>query len=170
MTGRKVHSFKESLIRGNNSEAVWMTTFLKKYPEYALLKTDGRSHDFVIVSPFGEFTLELKSDSFDMTKTENMFIERWSSVEGRKPGGPWQSQLKGVDLFCYYFTKQRIMLTANVNKLILALDELDLKEKDLIPILNKGYTTMGWKVPRKALNEKGIITYCYLDTQFNGMC
>jgi len=166
---KKVHDFQESLKIGQKIEAEWLELMGQKFPEYDISKADGRSHDFVVTSPFGPFKLELKADSYSMYKTENVFIERWSVFEKEKPGGPYQSQINGVDLYCYYFSQQKIMLTSNVNKLIVTLDELELKDKDLIPIFNKGYTTKGWKVPRKALNDKNIITYCYLDDSHDGL-
>ena len=165
----KIHNFKDSLKLGNKAEQDWMDLFLQKHPQYELFKTDGRSHDFIIMSAFGPFTLELKCDSYDMTKTENVFMERYSSYEKKTVGGPWQAQSKGVDLYCYYFAKQQVMLTANVNKLIIALEELKLNEKDLIPIFNQGYVTKGWKVKRSDLYEKGIITYCYLNDAHTGL-
>ncbi len=166
---KKIHSFKESLEKAQVAEGDWQELFMSKHPEYTIIRADGRSHDFVVMSPLGAFTIELKVDSFDMTKTPNIFVERWSSYEGKKIGGPYQAQAKGVDLYCYYFSKQKVMLTMPVNKLVLALDDMGLKDSQLIPVFNKGYTTKGYKISREALDEKGIVTYCWLDSAFDGL-
>jgi len=162
----KVHNFQESLAKGQKAEAEWIRLFNETHPGYTISRADGRGHDFVVHSPLGEFTLELKVDSYSMLKTENLFMERYSVFEKLSLGGPWQAQSKSVDLFCYYFSTEQVMLTFNTNKLVTALDSMQLNEKKLVPIFNRGYTTKGWKVPRKDLYEKGIITYCHLNPAF----
>lgn len=159
----KVHSFHESLKKGQEAERVWLELMTEKYPMYKIERADGRRHDFIFHSPLGSFTIELKTDSYDMTLTPNLFMERWSVFETLKPGGIWQAKEKNIDLYCYWYPKNKIMLTGGVDKLILAIEDMKIPDKKLIPIFNRGFTTKGLKIERRVLNEiEGLITYCNL--------
>ena len=163
MSSSKVHSFQESLKKGQDAEALWMELMKQKYPMYQIERLDGRRHDFVMHSPLGSFTIELKSDSYDMAKTPNLFMERWSVWETKKPGGVWQAQTKDIDLYCYWYPKNKIMLTGDVNRLILNIEEMKLPAKCLIPIFNRGFTTKGYKLEREKLyGIEGLVTHCNL--------
>lgn len=148
-----IHTFKESLQKGQEAERIWLAMLTKHCPEYVVEHSCGRKHDFILYSPFGSFTVELKSDSHDMAKTKNIFIERWSDYDKKKPGGPYQSTKNNVDIYAYWHPKNKIMLTFSLSALIIKLGELKLKDKDLIPIFNRGFITKGWKVPRKDLED-----------------
>lgn len=164
----KVHSFHESLKKGQAAEKAWLELMTEKYPMYTIEQADGRKHDFIMHSPLGSFTVELKTDSYDMKKTPNLFMERWSVYETKKPGGIWQAQEKDIDLYCYWYPKNKIMLTGAVDKLILAIEDMKIPDKKLIPIFNRGFTTKGLKIERRALYEiDGLITYCNLGDPAN---
>src|SRR5574343_90895 len=163
MSVSKVHSFQKSLKRWQYAEALWVELMTQKYPMYQIERLDRRMHDFVMHSPLGSFTIELKSDSYDMEKTPNLFMERWSVWETKKPGGVWQAQTKDIDLYCYWYPKNKIMLTGDVNRLILNIEAMKIPDKKLIPIFNRGFTTKGYKLERKSLYEvEGLDTYCNL--------
>ena len=166
----KMHTFHTSLKTGQAGELLWSSLIKEFYPEYKLDHNDGRKHDFTLRSPFGPFTLELKTDSYDMTKTQNVFMEKYSNWDKKSPGGPWQSQSKNIDLYCYWHPTNRIMLTYNVNLLVSRLEELNIKDSKLIPIMNRGFITKGAKVPREALHD--ICTRIYLgpESDDSGLC
>lgn len=159
---KTAHQFHKSLKIGKDAETLWLNLMTTKHPEYKIKQTDGRNHDFIIESPFGSFTVELKSDSYDMEKTANVFMERYSNWDKRSPGGPWQAASKGIDLYTYWFVQNKIMLTFPVNKLILALEAMQLDERKLIPIVNRGFITKGYKIERVQLID--IMTICDLNT------
>jgi len=168
MSSSKVHSFQESLKKGQDAEALWMELMTQKYPMYQIERLDGRRHDFVMHSPLGSFTIELKSDSYDMAKTPNLFMERWSVWETKKPGGIWQAQSKDIDLYCYWYPKNKIMLTGDVNRLILNVEAMKIPDKKLIPIFNRGFITKGYKLERKSFYEvEGLVTHCNLGESDN---
>ena len=164
----KIHSFKESLKKGQDAETLWLELMTEKYPMYQIERMDGRRHDFVMHSPLGSFTVELKSDSYDMQKTPNIFMERWSVWETKKPGGIWQAQSKDIDLYCYWYPTNKMMLTGAVNKLILNIEAMAIPDKKLIPVFNRGFTTKGYKIERKRLYEiENLVTYTNLGDSVN---
>lgn len=164
----KVHKFHDSLKIGQAAEKEWLDLMEKNHPMYKIIRADGRKHDFTMHSPLGSFTIELKTDSYDMLATPNLFMERWSVFETLKPGGVWQAKEKNIDLYCYWYPKNKIMLTGSVNKLIIAIEGMKIPDKKLIPIFNRGFTTKGLKIERRALNEiEGLVTYCNLGDPTN---
>lgn len=137
--------FENSLRAGQVGESI----FLEKFGNI-LERMDGRVHDFKIIN--SSKTLELKSDYYDMNKTPNFFIERYSYDS--KPGGPWRSLQDSVDYFCYFFVKNNIAFLFNTKELVNALETLIVeKNLTLIDIPNKGYTTRGYKINREWLSS-----------------
>lgn len=138
-----MHNFSSSLKKGQIGEEFLLT----KWPE--LQRLDGYVHDFKLST--GE-TLELKTDSYDHSKTKNFFFERWSNAAKHKPGGPYQALKNGTDLFAYLFMQNGFLYLFDTKKLVDTLEPIvaDLK---LIDISNKTWTTQGYKVPRALLKE-----------------
>lgn len=146
------HSFAKSLAIGKAGESL----FLKHWPN-KLTRLAGRKSDF-----YDEVTgnrLELKSDSYDMSKTENFFIELWSDFEKQKLGGPSQAAINKSDLYIYNFYTNRTMFVFEVAALAAYIDQI----KDSYPpsfVRNQAWTTVGIKVPRADLAHLyNIITY-----------
>ena len=137
--------FDKSLKVGKEGEDRFFNHFSGR-----LIKADGLKYDFVTVDGL---TLELKSDSYDMEKTENFFFERYSDFERKTPGGIWQSKSNEVDLFVYYFPQNDYFYCGNVNDIVESVETLQLDEKDLLKIPNKSWTTAGWKIKRDLLTE-----------------
>jgi hypothetical protein len=97
--------------------------------------------------------IELKSDQYEMGKTPNFFLERYSDMLKLSPGGPWQAHAKGATVFVYLYSANRIWyICRDIPALLAKLDVLLVKDKG-IQIPNRGYTTLGHKVPRAALAE-----------------
>lgn len=138
-----VFNFQTQLKKGKESE----DKFLLKFPK--LIKNeDKKGVDFKYNGKF----VELKSDSYDPSKTGNFFMEKWSSLEAQKLGGPWQSQLKGGDIFAYLFTKPQHLYIFDTAKLVEHLDE-NLGQYKSRRVPNRGYITVGYLVPIKGLQE-----------------
>lgn len=138
----KTLSFHRELEKGNKGER-WMLQHyhspLLAYREFAFdfLRDDGKR-------------IEVKTDWYSLDKTEFFFIERWSSIEKKKPGGPWQS-LGKADVWLYLFIRDGVYFEFDdMAAFVGALEQL-IPDLELIRIPNKGYTGGGYKVPMKAL-------------------
>ena len=134
-------SFTEDLKRGHTGELKFFSLFNNK-----LEHIDGRIADFKIISS-GEL-VELKSDWYDLEKTENFFIERYSYEN--EPGGPFQALENRIKYYVYFFPRNDQFFIFETEDLC---DYLSwrMKEEDLINIKNENYVTRGWKIPREQL-------------------
>lgn len=143
----KTFDFQKQLSIGKKGEEL----FLKRYPD--LTPTDGRKGDFI---GYSKRVIELKTDSYDMNKTPNFFMERWSNIENEKPGGVWQSAGHGAYYYCYLFEKHGVIYWFEVKAL---LEHLEANEKlyKKMRINNKGWLTEGWLVPRATLEALIIL-------------
>lgn len=133
--------FTDDLKRGKIAELL----LLELWP--GLTQTDGFRGDFITA---GGEVVESKGDYYDMQKTENFFLEKWSDVDNKKPGGPWQALEHGATLFVYLYVKNRTFFVFKTHKL---LETLEAMEPTLRPvrIQNQGWVTVGYLVPRKLL-------------------
>jgi hypothetical protein len=145
-----VKNFNTDLQRGKLGEKEICKLFA------GLKLTDGKKGDFLLAN--GE-KLELKTDFYDHSKTQNFFIERYSSISTLSPGGPWQAQAHGCDYFLYYFAAQRMGYLFRTNVLVSALDKL-LQETNYpqTEVRNRKWTTVGYRVPRADLVPE--LTFC----------
>ncbi len=138
-----MHSFKASLAKGKSGEALLQSL----WPE--LVPTDGRSGDFML----GDSKVEVKSDSYNMDKTPNFFIERYSNNTKKSDGSVWQALKHECMIFVYFYPKNN---TAFVfYDIVQLMNTLDSIIPDLEPIFirNPGYYTVGYKVPRELLKD-----------------
>lgn len=147
----KPWSFSEQLQVGSRGEEIFMANYPKKIKVYP-----DRDGDFIEVN--SKRKIELKTDTYNIEKTPNFFIERYSvyypdNLEACKPGGPWQAQGHGCDIFCYMFVRHNIWF--QFNNLPALVDRLNnLTEKmGIIYIKNHGYITTGYRVPRDSLKD-----------------
>ena len=135
--------FQTDLERGQEAEKKFMKLHcldLKK-PTHLKWDFDG---------PNGE-RVELKADSYDPNRTPNLFMERWSDVDRKKPGGPWRALENGANIFCYWFVMGDYFLECrNLPGLVKFLDEEILTAKK-VSVKNKTWTTVGYLVPRDRL-------------------
>ena len=140
----KVYSWKQQLEKGMKAEELFLDICHLK-----LEKADTRDYDFVTRD--GR-RVELKTDFYGEDRTPNFFIERWSVMEQDKPGGPWQSRGKKVDLFIYlYADTGTYYVFSDLKALCRTVEKMDLP---IIPVKNRGYSGGGYKVPRESL--KGL--------------
>lgn len=135
-----VFDFKEQLTIGAAGEEA----FRKLYPK--LEKADGIKFDFA----FNGKTVELKTDTYAMNKTQNFFMEKYSSIESKKLGGPWRAAKDKVNYFVYMYSKDQKCFWFDSIKLA---DFLDIYVKEKKPrqseVVNTSWTAMGYLVPRK---------------------
>lgn len=99
--------------------------------------------------------IELKTDTYSMKRTPNFFMERYSNDTAYAPGGPWQALEKGSDIFIYMFVNnKKLFVFEDITALIRELEELiKTYNMQLVPIKNKGYNTLGYKIPRETLSH-----------------
>jgi len=141
------HVFKDDLKRGNVGENLLLDT-------YSFFKFDGCNAHDVIDTRDGK-TVEIKTDFYDMYKTENFFMEKWSNDIDFKLGGPYRTEEYKTDIYLYQFIKNKIIFWFDdVSKLVNTIDE-HVKKHNLRPISvkNRGYNTLGYKIPRTAVMD-----------------
>lgn len=137
-----IHDFKKSLARGERAEAILLTYF----PH--LIKQDKCSFDFL--DPSTGLKLELKSDFYGLNKSPNFFIERYSNLSTKAPGGPWQAQKHEADYYLYFYPND---LTLFIMPVAALLSHFDTKTYGSISVRNKAWLTTGYKVPRSDLSH-----------------
>lgn len=149
---KKVFEFNSQANVGLKGELL----FLESYPK--AVKTDGLIDDFVL----GGKTVELKTDTYSMSKTKNFFMEKYGNIKTKKLGGPWRTANDRVDFFVYLFIKEKTFFWFDPTKLVEFLEDYIL---DIPPsyIDNKTWAAEGYKVSRKDVEHLLIKT----DT-FNG--
>ena len=89
-------TFTQQLKTGNKGEKLLKDAF-----PFHLEKSKDLKYDFYC--PDTNQTIELKTDTYRLAKTENFFMERLSDIDSRKPGGPWRALQDNVDVFIYMF-------------------------------------------------------------------
>ena len=138
-------NFKTDLARGRIGELAFLHA-----TNGTTTPTDGREGDFVITGT--RTKLEVKSDYYDMDKTENFFFEVYRS--GFKPGGVYQALEHGCKYFIYCFVPNGVAYCFETKKLAERLDLLhDSKNLTLTSVGNGSYTTRGLKVNRDLVTD-----------------
>ena len=145
MAGDKF-DFKAQLKVGDRGEEL----FLERYPG-KIEVYPGREYDFTCKKT--GLTIELKTDTYNMDKTANFFMERFSDVHKQTSGGPWRAHGDDVNIFVYYFVRHNLWYQFNnLRGLCERLDELT-KKQGMIYIKNKGWVTAGYTVKRVDLED-----------------
>lgn len=146
MSKSKAWDFKEQLALGERGEELFMERYPRKLEIFP-----GREYDFTVCS--SREKLELKTDSYNINKSENFFFERYSDVHRKTPGGPWRAHKDKVDIFCYYFVRHNVWFEfRDLPALCERLDALT-KKQGLVYIKNTAWITGGYKVPRAELED-----------------
>jgi len=143
---KKTFSMAAQLKKGKAAEK----QFLEKYGKGAIVRTDGRKGDLQV--KWSRAIIELKTDFY--SKSTNLFMERWSveatAERAGKPGGPWQSLQHGSAYYFYWFPETDELFVFNTSVLVDFLDA-HLASFRPCPVRNKGYTTLGYIVPKEKL-------------------
>ena len=142
----KTFSMAAQLKKGKKAEK----DFLEKYGQGAIVRTDGRKGDLQV--KWSRAVLELKTDFY--SKSTNLFMERWSVMaDGEKlgkGGGPWQSLDHGAAYYLYWFPELDELFVFQTEVLVNYL-EANIQSFRSCPVRNKGYTTLGYIVPKARL-------------------
>ena len=138
-----IFEFNNSLKEGQYGEEL----FAKKYEE-KLERLDGLKNDFRVIKS-GK-TIELKGDYYDMNRTPNFFIERFSYRN--EIGGPWQALANNNDFFVYWFIKNKVEYIFKTKELVERLDKI-VDNYELTSIQNIHHVTRGYKIPRTELED-----------------
>lgn len=132
------------LARGDAGER----EFLQVFPTYR--KGDKLDmYDWDLVSSTTGDTVELKTDYYDMSRTPNLIVERYSNEQKGTPGGPYRHS-EHLTYWVYYYRKNGTFLFYNAAQLIEKVNSLELP---LTHIQNRGYTTGVYKVPRRDVED-----------------
>lgn len=138
-------SFKSSLKLGELGQAMYHQAH-----QGIIEPTDGFKCDFKMITT-GE-AIEVKADYWSMNKTPNFFFERYSDKDKGSPGGPWQSQAHGTNIFVYIYVQNFTFFTFQTDQLVEALEKIipTLPHTD---IKNSTWITRGYRVPRELLKD-----------------
>lgn len=143
----KTFSFNEQLEIGDVGEK----HFKEHYANLGPVKSDKYEVDFFLKN--GK-SVELKTDSYDMEATDNFFMEMISDINSGKLGGVFRAKQDNVDLFVYYFLKNKTFFWFDVNKLHQRVEDLILTNKYKIKsIKNRRWTTQGYALPRSKFED-----------------
>lgn len=141
----KTFDFKTQLAVGDRGQEL----FMEYYPEAISIWPE---HDGDFITKSGQ-KIELKTDTYNMDKTDNFFIERYSDLNKKSPGSVWQAHGHGCEIFVYYFVRHDTwFIFRDLPKLIERLESLT-NGKGLVYIKNRAWTTAGYKVKRKDLED-----------------
>lgn len=153
MSGR-VFNFDDQKRIGDIGEADFLKVYSTLLPKQSV---DDFRVDFILGD---NRTVELKTDSYDMAKTPNFFMEQFTmSGANSNLGGPWRSKEHKIDFFIYYFVKNKVFFWFSPVTLCELLDKY-ISENSLRPISipnrdRRGgyYEAIGFKIPRDSVKS-----------------
>ncbi len=93
----KVFKFKTQQKKGNLGEKL----FINCYHKRLAVKSGAKEFDIYVD---GNKKVEIKTDFYSMSESDNFFIERWSNWQSKKPGSVWQAY-HNAEYFVYLFIK-----------------------------------------------------------------
>lgn len=127
-------------------------------------KPDGLESDLYLAGI--QLHLEHKTDSYDMRKTLNFFIEKTSNKNAGTIGGPARAVQHRVPLFSYLFSEQQICYWFESQTLHELTQKYisdhnpelkDIPNRD--PDTGRTWITQGYKIPRDYLESSAITTH-----------
>ena len=128
----KKFDFNTQLSTGNIGE----DHFKQLYSNLNPVKSEDLKYDFKLSNGS---TVELKTDTYDMEDTPNFFMEYYSDMKKLKIGGPWRARQDSVDIFIYYFLKNKTFFWFTTELLYLTLEKYVLESNPrLYSEKNKG--------------------------------
>lgn len=139
-------SFAQQLKVGNEGERLFLANY---HAPIIKISHKDKAGDFRRVDDWS--LVELKTDTYQMDKTPNLFFEHTSNVEKGTPGGPWRTLKEGVDHFCYHYIKNKTYFEfSDVAALCSELDAIISGGKAKAKTIpNRGFLTIGYVVPRE---------------------
>lgn len=141
----KVFSFQKQFKKGVKGEDF----FVECYKDINARRGDGKIIDLLVNE---NDSVELKSDSYSMERTENFFIERYGNYQKLKDGSIWRSSLDKIRYFVYCYAPDKKFYWFNVEDFKKYMDD-NLHKFEQREIKNPGYTSLGFLVPRETVKE-----------------
>ncbi len=143
MAQKKVFGFQKQLKQGEKGEQFFMECYHNLHPR----KSSAREVDIFINE---NETVELKSDSYPESETENFFMELVGSTKTGKLGGPYLSVQNNVDFFVYHYTTDKTFYWFDPKALVKYIDENghEFKKRE---IMNRGWSSLGLLIPREKI-------------------
>jgi hypothetical protein len=128
--------------------------FKQYYAHLGPVKSEDRAIDFILADGT---TVELKSDSYPMEKTENFFMETLSDTKSGKLGGVFRARNDKIHFFVYYYPANKTFFWFEVEKLCAEVERLIGTGKYRVKsIKNRSWTTEGYALSR-SLFEKVML-------------
>ena len=142
----RIHSFKGSARKGKAGE----NQFLDAFKDLEPMPQGIKGPDFKIKDE--DILVELKTDYYSM-ETGNFFMEVYSDMEKKSPGGPKQALKKGSNVFCYYYIQSGdVFVFTDLKELCKRITKVKKKGREC-KIKNKNYTTLGYAINREEFKD-----------------
>ena len=123
--------------------------FAKKYAKRISKIKKSLKFDFYVD---GDKKVELKTDTYPLSETENFFFEKIANDKTYSLGGPWRAKQDRVDYFVYFFLSDEVFYWFKTNELCARIEKI-IKDCRKISILNKNHRTVGFLVKRELLKD-----------------
>jgi hypothetical protein len=137
-------NWTQDLARGDVGER----DFLRTFPLYRKGDQENMYEHDLVCSVSGS-TVELKTDYYDMDKTPNLIVERYSNEQKGTAGGPYRHN-SSLGYWVYYYKKNGVFLFYDAGQLVEKVTSLNLP---LLSIQNQGYTTGVHRVKRTDVED-----------------
>jgi hypothetical protein len=143
----KVFNFRSSLKQGKDAEL----EFKNLHPYLNLQLEQTNDFDFTMISDGELKKVELKTD---FHVSDNFFFEYYSCNVKKSPGSLWQSDIKHVDWFIYWFKKTNEIYVFDLREILPVVEKL-IKDKNLktIQIKNSTHTSEGYLIKKTLLQD-----------------
>lgn len=150
-----IHYFERQISVGEQGE----NNFKRDYSFLHPVKSTDLRWDFDLKS---DFKVELKTDTYDMNKSLNYFLESYVesyTTDNKKIGGPWRALQDGVELFVYYFIRHGIYHWFDSRIIVEVADRFIAEnEPRLVRVHNDGYAALGYLIPRSIFDGTTLCT------------
>ncbi len=143
-------TFTQQLKIGERGEKL-----LKASYPHEVVKSKDLKYDFYCSTTSS--TIELKTDTYTMARTPNFFMEKYGDLHSMKLGGPWRANQDNIDVFIYMFINDNVYYEfTDIPQLVARLDDI-IKPLPMTHIRNSSWTTGGYRIPRKSIEDLATI-------------
>lgn len=153
------YTFDQRKIEGDEGE----NQFLKDFSNLNPKRFEGKNaFDFLVMD---DRKVELKTDTYDMRKTLNFFMETLTKLNNGEDrmGGPWRAMRDKVYYFVYYFKQNRTYFWFKPEPLCNLLSTIIVEDKlDTISVKNTDCGVdyaLGYKIPRDKVSSVVIAEF-----------
>lgn len=162
MSINRSYDFHEQLEKALPDEIVALEK-LKTNPKFADFEHRvGKNERADAYNQKNNEWLEIK---VDYTNYPNHFVERFSSLENKTNGGPWQYSSRGVKYYVFYYKKLNRIYVFETKVLVNKMEEFiqkdvisDRENGSKVKQKNANYHTYGYKVKKELLDNICIYT------------